>query len=279
MKKWKHRKYVYWETSEYHNYSFVFSWYLWDWLQSAQPELNGKPIRIGGPAITINIEWVPNWIEFEFESNNDILHKHNSMATRTTKGCIRKCKFCAVPILENEFRELSDYEIKPILIDNNLLACTSKHFNKVIDNLKKLEWCDFNQGLDIRLLKKCHAQRFAELKNPVIRLAWDNVEDERFFRESYSLLKNAGIKNKNMQVYVLIGFNDNPNTALYRLQEVEKLGLLPNPMRYQPVKCKKKNEYVGENWTDKELKRVMRYWSRLIFFKRKLKIEFKDFVK
>lgn len=275
MKKWQYRKWIYWETSEYHNYSFVFSWELWKWLQTVQPELDGKQIRIGGPAVMINPEWVPDWITIDIE--DEVLYRHNINATRTTQGCIRKCRFCAVPLIEGKFFELANYEIKPILIDNNLLASSLIHFDRVIDNLKKLKWCDFNQGLDIRLLKKHHAERFAELKNPLIRLSWDDISDEKYFRKSYELLKNAGIKNKNIQVYILIGFHDSPDDALYRLTEIEKLGLLPNPMRYQPIDCKKKNNYVGAGWIDKELKRYMKYWSRLIFFRDKCKISFKEF--
>lgn len=277
MKKWKYHKHIYWETSEYHNYSFVFSWYLWDWLQSVQPELDGKPLRIGGPAVMINPEWIPKWIKIDIE--NDVLYRHNNQATKTTQGCIRKCLFCAVPRIEGEFFELVNYEIKSILIDNNLLAASKKHFDKVIDNFKKLEWCDFNQGLDIRLLNKHHAERFTELTNPIIRLSWDNVNDERFFFRAYNLLKQEGIPDKNIQVYVLIGYKDTPEDALYRLTEIEKLGLLPSPMRYQPINCKKKNDFVGGNWTDKELKRYMRYWSRLIFFRNKCKIQFKEFTR
>jgi len=276
VKKWKHRKWFYWETSEYHNFSFVFSWHLWEWLQAAQQELDVKKIKIGGPAVSINKKWVPDWMETG--NNENVLNKHNNHATRTTKGCIRKCLFCAVPFLEGDFIELQNYEIKPILIDNNLLACSKNHFNKLIDNLKNLKWCDFNQGLDVRLFRKYHADKFSELKNPIIRLAWDNIKDEKYFLKAYELLKNAGIKNKNIQVYVLIGFNDNPENAFYRLSKIEKMGLLPNPMRYQPINCKKKNEYIGSEWTDKELKRYMRYWSRLIFFKRIKNISFRDFV-
>lgn len=275
MKKWKSRKYVYWETAKYHNYSFVFSWELWAWLQSVQPELDGKKIRIGGPAVMINPSWVPNWIKIDIE--NDVLYRYNSLATKTTQGCIRKCEFCAVPKIEGCFFEYVDYEVKPIIIDNNLLASSRKHFDKLIDNLKKLEWCDFNQGLDIRLLKIHHAERFSELKDPLIRLSWDNSKDEKYFFQAYELLKQAGIKKRNIQVYVLIGYKDSPENALYRLEKINELGVLINPMRYQPIDCKKKNDYIGTGWTDKELKRFMRYWSRLIFFKNKCGLEFKDF--
>ena len=272
MEKWKNKKWIYWETSKYHNFSFIFSWNLWDWLKNTQRELDCKEIRIGGPAVINNQKWIPEWIKTDKEEN--VLHRHNNLATRTTLGCIRKCKFCAVPKIEPDFIELENYEIKPIIIDNNLLASSKKHFNKVIDNLKKLEWCDFNQGLDIRLLKKYHTQRFSELKKPLIRLSWDSVNDEKYFFNSYELLRKAGIRKDNIQVYILIGFNDNPDDALYRLEKIKKIGILSNPMRYQPVNCKEKNNYVDSKWTDKELKRYMRYWSRTRFFR---SIPFEDF--
>ena len=49
----------------------------------------------------------------------------------------------------------------------------------------------------------------------------------------------------------------------WRLQEAYQLGVWPNHMRYQPLDAITKNSYGGENWTERELKRYMRYWSRL----------------
>ncbi len=255
------KKPIHWEDDKYHYYSIVFSWDLWEWAQKIQPEFDGKKVMVGGPAVKLNPSWVPEWAEMGGDCQ--ALWRHNPEATRTSTGCIRKCPFCAVPEMEGRLAELEYWAIKPIVIDNNLLACSEKHFDKVIDSLKSLEWCDFNQGLDARLLTQHHADRFAELKNPMIRLAFDDSRYEKSFMKAVTLLRDAGIAKKNIQVYVLIGFNDTPEDALCRLSKIRGMGLLPNPMRYQPVHAKKRNEYVGEAWAHRELTRFMRYWANL----------------
>ena len=87
-------------------------------------------------------------------------------------------------------------------------------------------------------------------------------------------LKAAGLPASKIRAYVLIGYKDTPEDALYRLEAIRKLGLLPNPMRFQPLDSVRKNAYVGPGWTHRELDRYMVYWSQL----RKLgKIPFSEF--
>ena len=67
----------------------------------------------------------------------------------TTRGCVRKCPFCAVPKLEPKYKNYISIkeQIKEIdrkyghkknllLLDNNVLA--SKHFPKIIEEIKKI---------------------------------------------------------------------------------------------------------------------------------------------
>ena len=238
--------------------SFSFSWDLWKWLQEPRED-----VIIGGPAVVLNPEWIPSSVRVG-EFLEDALSLHCGIATRTTKGCPRNCDFCGVRKLHPKFEELQDWEIKPVLIDDNLLAATRKHFDRVIDRLKILDWCDFNQGLDPRFLRKHHAERFAELRNPILRLTLDSSDYEGAFINAYELLRKAGLLKRHIKVYVLIGFEDTPEDALSRLELVWKeLKLSPNPTRYQPLDAKKRNEFVGEGWDRKELARYIRYWSRL----------------
>lgn len=201
---------------------------------------------------------------------NALIH-HNPDATYTTRGCIRRCSFCAVPKLEGPLRELDDdqWEPKPIICDNNLLAASVTHFDHVIDRLleAKVVGVDFNGGLDARILTEHHAQRIAELPKATMKLAWDNIKDENRFLRTHSILIKAGIKAKAIHVYVLLGFKDTPEETLYRLKKVMSLGSWPMPMRYQPLNSKHKNEYVSPNWTATELQRYMRYWARLMYFR------------
>jgi hypothetical protein len=68
---------------------------------------------------------------------------------------------------------------------------------------------------------------------------------------------------KNIGVYVLIGYNDTPEDALYRLEKVRSWGIRPNPMRFQPLDAIRKNAYVSPNWDEAELRKMMRYYSIL----------------
>ena len=153
--------------------------------------------------------------------------------------------------------------MRPIICDNNLLACSQRHFDRVIDKLKPLSGIDFNQGLDARLLTKHHAERIAELDLKMVRLAWDHIGLEAQFNAAWDTLRSAGIPKGKISAYVLIGYKDTPDDALFRLRSIWDRGSWPNPMRYQPLDAIKRNQYVGEHWTDRELKRYMRYWSNL----------------
>jgi hypothetical protein len=78
----------------------------------------------------------------------------NAYLAYMTRGCPRKCVFCAVPRLEPEYKDyiglkeqiqLATERFGPqrnlLLMDNNVFA--SKHFNKIIDEIKE---CGFERG-------------------------------------------------------------------------------------------------------------------------------------
>jgi hypothetical protein len=245
--------------------SVVFSWKLpAAYMRAIWYRAQGYRVRAGGPAVTLN----PGALADVAELGGlvDALAHHNPDATFTTRGCIRRCSFCAVPKIEGGLVELpdSEWEPKPVICDNNLLASSPAHFDHVIDRLKaaRLRGVDFNQGLDARILTDHHAARLAELPGAVIRLAWDNIKTEPLFRAAFSTLTGAGVKPGQVRVYVLIGYRDTPEDALHRLETVRALGALPNPMRYQPLDARRRNEYVDPNWTERELRDFMRYWAR-----------------
>lgn len=255
---------VSWEENNIVYISVVFSWQLQQAYQMAIWH-QGKKVRIGGPSSYLKPEMFEGIAEIGGEI--DAIAHHNPQATFTSRGCIRSCPFCIVPKIEGELRELKDWPIYPIICDNNFLATSKKHFDSVIDKLKPLKNIDFNQGLDARLMTKYHAERLRELNIKVIRLAWDHSKMEKQFMYAWNLLRSAGFPKSRLQAYVLMGYNDTPEDALYRLQSIKELGGLPNPMRYQPIDAIRKNEYVHPNWTEYELKAYMRYWSKQQFLR------------
>jgi len=238
------------------------------WLKA-----QGFNIRAGGPAVAMRRDF---WTGIAKVSGNvDALPRHNPNATFTSRGCPRKCGFCIVPKIEGDLIELDEWPIRPIVCDNNLLACSKNHFDNVINKLKGLKKVDFNQGLDARLLTDHHANRLTEINLEIVRLAWDHISLENKIIVAIERLVGVGIPKSKIRVYVLIGFNDTPEDALYRLQTLKDFGVWPSPMRYQPLDAVRRNDHIGANWSEPQLKDYMRYWSRLYWLEH---IPFEDYV-
>ena len=261
--KWKTNGLADWVEGDTAYISCVFSW----GLQSAYEKCiwykqQGYKVRAGGPAVILNPAFLSGVALIGGEV--DALPHHNPCATFTSRGCIRNCSFCAVPRIEGKLVELDDWKVKPIICDNNLLACSNAHFNRVIDRLLDVNGVDFNQGLDARLMTEHHAKRLGELHGAVIRIAFDNIRDEKRIIKAYDMLRINGVDGKDsIRVYALIGYTDTPEDALYRLQKIIDIGANPTPMRYQPLDSRRKNEYIGSYWTERELKDYMHYWSSM----------------
>ncbi len=245
-----------WKVGKTLYQSIPFTWLLPE--AEKQAKEHKGPVIAGGPAIKL---MGANWAETPDTVPYDTLSFHNPLATFTTRGCPNHCSFCAVPKIEGELKELDSWKSGPVICDNNLLASTRKHFEKVIDSLMLFSTCDFNQGLDARLFTSYHADRLARLKKPHIRFSWDSIKTEQSVTDAVNLCKKYGFKD--IGIYVLLGFKDTPEDAHYRLEKVRSWGLFPNPMRYQPLDTLKKNSYIGPAWTEKELLKTMKYYYRL----------------
>lgn len=267
MVRWPHKGYVeHVYDKSCVDISVAFTWRLQEAHQRAVWwSSQGYTVRAGGPAVKLMPEILEDVADTTWPRLADAVALHNPNAVFTSRGCIRHCEFCAVPIIEGDLQELhpKTWEPRRIVCDNNLLACSQKHFDLVVDRLKPLRNVDFNQGLDARLLTKYHASRLSELKLSKLRLAWDDIGLGNYFMTAYERLRKAGFPKKLFTVYVLIGFRDTPDDALFRLRTIWNMGIMPFPMRYQPLDALEKNTYVGEHWTEKELARYMRYWARL----------------
>jgi hypothetical protein len=217
-------------------------------------------VVVGGPgAMLAGCDWAE--LRAEAPDGADFLSTHNPDATITTRGCIRRCAFCAVPRIEGEFRELRSWRPAPIECSNNLLASSNAHFERVVDSMTRFPAVDFNQGLDARLFTPWHAWHLARLHSPVIRFALDREGNEPAVADAISTARAAGLSD--VRVYVLIGFRDSPEDALRRLEWVRARGIRPNPMRYQPLDARRKNDHVAPGWSSTMLQDVTRYYSKL----------------
>jgi len=260
------KRHIFWIKDQIIHYSIPFTWNL----PEVRSDLRQRSIFwdkaiVGGPAVQLMPDFFNGmpWVKVE-NSANGIMQKINPMATKTSTGCIRKCRFCAVPNIEGNLIELKDWPDLPIITDNNLLACSKNHFNRVVDRLKKFKEVDFNQGVDARLLKHFHAERFAELKNPIIRLSLDSMDYVDDWEKAYKLLRKAGLNKKHIRSYALIGYDSGPEEAWYRCEWIASHGIKSLPMWFHRLDQLERNITTKDQkilgWTDYERKLIMQYY-------------------
>ena len=210
----------------------------------------------------------------------------------STRGCIRRCRFCAVRHIEPEFKNGISVaeEIKAIrekygerkdllLLDNNVLA--SRDFARIIEEIidsgfardaklirekngRKIPYCrsvDFNQGVDVRLLTPNKMKLLASIAISPLRIAFDNIALKPLYISKVRLAAEFGIRF--LSNYILFNYTDTPGDFHERLkvnvelnEEFRRRGLDTHiwsfPMRYAPI--------FGDHSKDRKF--VGRHWNR-----------------
>ncbi|MCL4474717.1 MAG: cobalamin-binding domain-containing protein [Nitrospirae bacterium] len=206
----------------------------------------------------------------------------NAYFAYMTRGCVRRCPFCAVPKIEPFYVEYvplrkqiqminDNYGEKKdlLLLDNNVLA--SPKFDKIIDEIKEagfhrgaklnnsLRYVDFNQGIDLRLLTKGKMRRLAELPIQPLRIAFDHITLKDSYIQKINWAAKLGFKK--LSNYILYNYVDTPEDFYERLRINvdlnEKLGtqIYSFPMKYIPV-TNKDRKFVGKHWTLRYLRSI-----------------------
>lgn len=209
---------------------------------------------------------------------NDTGVKHtllDSYFGYSTRGCIRKCDFCGVPILEPSFVEYKGIMpyIKKInktfgekqhlvLFDNNILA--SKCFNQIIQDIAdlgfqkgtklndKLRYVDFNQGTDVRLMREWHFKLLSQISISPLRIAFDHLRLEKIYKDKIRLAAKYGIRN--LSNYILYNRKDTPEQFWKRLKiniDLNKeygLKIYSFPMKYIPINAKDRSFIDEPRW-------------------------------
>lgn len=186
--------------------------------------------------------------------------------THTSRGCIRKCKFCMVPKLEPEFTnrdwagDLYHGASKIVFYDNNWLAKDVDDLRRDVGQIRglvksgQIKAVDFNQGLDCRLLTEEKADLLQGLPIKPIRFAFDGMQEDGHYQRAVRMMAEMGFRR--FMTYVLYNFVDAPIDFYYRLRQSVELAaeLRVNvdsfPMRYQPImEVDGRRDYVGKHWT------------------------------
>jgi hypothetical protein len=150
-----------------------------------------------------------------------------------------------------------------VICDNNLLAASISHFDRVIDRLIKHGWANFNQGIDARRLTDYHAMRIAEIKEPMVYLAFDNTAYRDQWECAYDRLRSAGIVNRNIRSYALVAFNSDPVEAWERCRIIESFGVKAMPQWFHALDQLQKNvvteKQAALGWDDYERRKIMQW--------------------
>ncbi len=188
----------------------------------------------------------------------------------TSRGCIRNCPFCIVPKIEGKIRSIApdvqNYiypgHKKVVLWDNNFLA--SPDWKEAIENLREIGLkIDFNQGLDARLIDEEKARILADLRMHVLRMAYDWIGEKKIITNAVNLLTEHGVKRRNILFYTLYNFydsaqsyGDSPNEFLSMIKDIQELGCVCYPMRFEPLTSLKKNQFISPLWTAEQIEAI-----------------------
>ena len=214
--------------------------FTWDIERGKQLALAWNTKDIGGPAFGN-----PGG---EFEPGRFIKRG----VTITSRGCPKNCPWCFVPKREGKLREL---KIKSghIVNDNNLLACSQGHIEKVFEMLaNQKKGIEFKGGIDIDYLEPWHVEMMKKIKVAEIWVACDSKAGLNRLDKAVDLLADFSINKK--RCYVLIGHGDETITeAESRCKAVYAKGFLPFAQLFR--------DETDKNYS-KEWRNLARKWSR-----------------
>lgn len=182
----------------------------------------------------------------------------------TSRGCPNRCWFCDVWKREGPIRELPITDGWNIL-DDNLLACTEQHIDKVFEMLhRQPHRAAFTGGLEAARITPRIASKLAGLNPRPIYTAYD-TEDRRlhlFLAGQY--LQETGFNWEILRCFVLVGFpGDTFIDAESRLHTAIAAGFMPMAMLYRDA----------AGLVDPAWKRFQRSWARPALIKAMCKNE------
>lgn len=155
----------------------------------------------------------------------------------TTRGCVRKCGFCVVPLKEGVTHDVPITSLNPKgkyieILDNNFFS--SGTWRRRLDALKALDQpLNFNTGIDARTLTEEQAKALSEVKIKTIHFAWDDIKDREQVIRGMELLKKY-IPVRRLMCYVLVGYQQKVATwdDITRVYNIHSYGITPFAMGY-----------------------------------------------
>jgi len=237
----------------------------------AKYQLEGKDVHTGGVAVSLMPDYIREKcgdidihvgiceIVDQLKPDYSLYPDIDYSIGYSTRGCVRKCDFCAVHKVEPKYIEIEGWESlinmnKPNIqmLDNNFTACDNEWFERVCRRLKYFnKLVDFNQSVDCRLFTEFHAEWFSKIRLECLRFSYDgkHVSEEKV-RKAVEIAKSYGFND--IRFDVLYNWIDTPEEFYHRLDVLTELDTKAFPMRFVPLDSLNR-EYVGKHWTRNQL--------------------------
>ena len=169
--------------------------------------------------------------------------------TITSRGCLNSCDFCMV---RRGLIEFNDFPEGNIIQDNNILACSNRHWRSVMTMLKKQKNIEFKGGLEKYRITPKIAEDLRSLKIKTLWLACDEPKGLKALKKAVEILQKAGFTRNYLYCYCLIGKDINEEEL--RLREIWNIGCMPFAQLYR-----NKNDDIKYSW---QFRRFARAWSK-----------------
>jgi len=252
--------------------SAIFSWDL-PMLREVVDDARhyGQQVQIGGPAVIHNeadLQWPDDAVSVSHIHEAEHIAGDYPM-TWTSRGCIRNCPWCIVPSIEGRVMdEYDDLVYAPLILDNNFLACSTTHIERVLKmwSGKKVDW---NQGLDARLYTPAFRRLVAQhdVRPITWRFAYDSGGVGRHVQRAVEDLRNNGVTTRRIRIYLLFNHDEDIPEAIARADEIIAWGASPYPMAYKPLDWLSRDYYISPQWSRSKVIDFRRFYSRPWFWR------------
>ena len=209
------------------SYDIVFMSKIFSFTSDDRRVIQADKIIKGGTGYDIASK-LPNEIRGIRNLDYSIYPMYKFSVQLFSRGCVRKCPFCLVPQKEGKITHTEPQELNPEgkyieVIDNNFFA--NPYWRKSVEYLNSTNQHINLHGIDVRTMdeEKCNALNSMKLKGNSIHIAWDNPKDN-IIPKIELMLKN-NVKKYKITCYVLIGYWSTIQEDLYRVKELERLGI------------------------------------------------------
>ncbi len=255
-------------------FSAVFTWDLPRLVEWVNRVRDFGEVWIGGPAVSAMPRYVKQQTGIDpvvgVDPRIERQPGHYKM-TRTSRGCPVGCSFCIVPKIDGmTMLEYPDFSPAPVIMDDNILACSIEHQERVIERTLAQGYraVDMNSGFEPHYFDYAAFERFRRLPLKFWRLGFDELKEETAAREMVHMLRESGVASNHIRVYCLIG-NEPLEDCHYRAEKIIEWGAEPHVQPLIPLNALDKRPVVQHRygWTAQKLIDFARYYNRWLWRK------------